>query len=213
MESYDYAKYRKLYNTDKELTNIVQGEDTVIRKFCSVMKRCSSEISKEDSKLFEEIIPNLKWVYLVNEYSNHIENPFKIIWFKLYDGDWEVPEDDEFFEVYWRIATRVKMSDEEFISSYYKVICEIVKCWIEFSLNPTHIEKKVILDDGSIKFIPTIEIYNKNVDYFNNMLTIVKKLIILEKKYCKNLNICRDYRYFKEIENGFKIEMIGEKRV
>ena len=203
-----YRKYIPFYNTDEELTNIVEGKDTVVTKFYSIMKRCSSEISVEDSKLFQEMILNLKWIYLLRNYSNHIENSFKTIWFGLYNADWEVPDNDEFFEVYWRIATRVKMSDEEFISSYYKVICEIVTCWIEFSLNPTHIKKEVMLDDGSIEFIPTIEIYNKNVDNFNNMLTMVRKLIILEKKYCKNLNICRDYRYFKEIENGFKVEMM-----
>ena len=208
-----YRKYIPFYNTDEELINKVEGKDTVIRKFCSVMKRCSSEISKEDSKLFEEIIPNLKWVYLVNEYSNHIENPFKIIWFELYNGDWEVPEDDEFFEDYFKIFTRIKMDDDEFISAYYKVICEIVKCWVEFSINPIDKEQEVEKSDGTSGFENTIEIYNQNVDYFNNMLTIVKKLIILEKKYCKNLNIYRDYRYFKEIENGFKIETIGEKSV
>lgn len=208
MKSYDYDKYKDLYNTDKELTNIVDGEDTVVKKLYLIMKRCSSEISDEDSKLFEELIPNIKWFYQLFEKSNYIENSLRIVWLEFNNGDWRVPEDDPFYDSFHKIERRVKMSDDEFVSAYYESICGIVKYWQEFYFNPTCMQHEIIKDDGTLGFVDTIEIYNKNVNSFNKTLTTVRRLIILEKKYCKNLNVCRDYKFFKEIENGLEVKSL-----
>ena len=208
MKSYDYEKYKDLYNTDEELTNIVKGEDTVVKKLYSIMKRCSSEISEEDSRLFEELIPNIKWFYQFSEQSNYIENSLRTVWLEFNNGDWRVPEDDPFYDSFHKIARRVKMSDEDFVSAYYESICGTVKYWQKFYFNPACIQHEVVKDDGTLGFVDTTEIYNKNVDSFNKTLTTVRKLIILEKKYCKNLNICRDYKFFKEIENGLEVKSL-----
>lgn len=208
MKSYDYNKYKDLYNTDKELTNIVDGEDTVIKKLYSIIKRCSSKIDKEDSNLFEELISNIKWFYQFSEKSNHIENSLRTVWLEFNNGDWKVPENDYFYDSYQKIARRVKMSDDDFISAYYESICGIVKYWQEFYFNPVCMQHEIIKDDGTLGFVDTIEIYNKNVASFNKTLTVVRKLIVLEKKYSKTLNIFRDYKFFKEIENGLEVKSL-----
>lgn len=205
---YEYDKYKHLYNTDEELKHIAKGKDTIITKFRSIINRCTSEKNNDEFKLFQKTIPKLQWKYLSTDHSNHLENSFKIIDVEIYNGDWAVPYEDKFFDNYFKISRRIKMSDEDFISSYYEAICGTVKCWIEFCKNPIVIQREIIKNDGTIGFINTKDIYNKNVDTFNDMLNMVRKLISLEKKYCINLDVCRDYLFFKEIEDGLELKKV-----
>jgi len=168
----EYNKYKHLYNTDEELKNIVKGKDTIITKFCLIISRCSTEQNEKDFKFFQNNTLNLKWVYLSTNRSNHLENAFKIIDVEIYHGDWAVPYKDKFYDYYFKISRRVKMSDGKFISSYYEAICGIVKCWVNFFTNPIDIKREVMKNDGTIKLISTQEIYNKNVAIFNDMLDL-----------------------------------------
>lgn len=205
---YEYDKYKHLYNTDEELKNIVKDKDTIITKFHSIINRCNAEKNNDDFVVFQKTIPKLQWVYLSTDRLNHLENSFKIIDVEIYNGDWAVPYEDKFFDYYFKISRRIKMSDDDFISSYYEVICGTVKCWIEFCKNPIDMQREIIKSDSSIGFISTKDIYNKNVDTFNDMLNMIRKLISLEKKYCINLDVCRDYLFFKEIEDGLELKKV-----
>jgi len=182
----------------KEILMEVKNRDVIFTKMCNIIDSCN--INENKFKICNRNFDDLHWDFYSNPSVNHLNDVFKISQIELFSGEWVEMESGSFYDHYKNVVRKTYKSDKEFVESYCYAISGITKSWMNFYDNPDYSETP----DRAY-----VDVYNSNVETFNQMLVYIRGLVVIETKGCPHLNIEVKDPTFKLIMNGLQLKRIA----